>query len=440
MTSQITEILLGNSAGVRRVRDLVHCLRLAACCAAMAAVIALLLPSLLAAQAPIEDVTPPTITMPLVGNYSTASIVITIQFSDYSFDPASMVETVNGVSFTSAFTFVLGPLCPPQTQCLRSASASGTIHLVPGTNTFHVELCDNDANCGAKDAHYTYTPPPPPQQLSVTPTYESIEAERSIGYVQTFTIYNGSTISNTYTLTRTCTAVVIASGCTPATENRTIAGGHSDTASIAFVATASAGATGQLKLAVVLSTDATVHDSGTVDVHVIALQTPGVVVANLNPGESVERGLCLTISLHSGAYECGDLRLDYGFPTVRTMEKERAPTLIYSNQLAHPIERVAAEITLPNDGRHPDSVTAKLLVTRAGSPVQVDAEKWLGSDWSLGSVRRVVLSYDAITDSTGLYQYSIQVGRWYGATLESNSVASDLVVVNRSSSPFGAGW
>ena len=85
-------------------------------------------------------------------------------------------------------------------------------------------------------------------------------------------------------------------------------------------------------------------------------------------------------------------------------------------------------------------MTAKLLVTRAGSPVQVDAEKWLGSDWRAAGTRRVMLSYDAITDSTGLYQYTIQVSRYYGATIETNSVASDLVVVNRSNSPFGAGW
>lgn len=222
--------------------------------------------------------------------------------------------------------------------------------------------------------------------------------------------------------------------------DKTIAAGQSDTAQISFVATAAAGATGQLKLGVTLISDATVHDSGMVDVKVIPLNTPGVVVANVNPGETVERGLCLTVSLHSGAYECGDLRLDYELPSVHTMEKDRAPTLLYNNELAHPIARVAAEITLPNDGRTPDSVTAKLLVTRAGSPVQVDAEKWIGSDWSVGSVRRVVLSYDAITDSTGVYPYTIQVSKYYGLTIETNAVASDLVVVNRATSPFGAGW
>jgi RHS repeat-associated protein len=399
-----------------------------------------LLPSALRAQAPIEDVTPPTITMPVTGGYTTSSIVVNIQFSDYSFDPPSMVETVNGVNVTSAFTFVLGPLCPPKTTCLRSASASGTIHLSAGANTFHVELCDNDANCGAKDATYTYTPPPPLQLLTVTPSYELVEAERGFSYNQVFTIYNGSTISDTYTLTRTCAAAVVASGCTPATTTKTIAAGQSDTAIVSFVAKSTAPASGQVMLRAVLASDATVRDSGVVDVQIAPIATPGIVVANLNPGESVERGLCLTISVHSGAYECGDLRLDYGFPGVRTMEKDRAPTLIYSNQLAHPIERVAAEITLPNDGRIPDSVTAKLLVTRAGAPVQVDAEKWAGTDWTAGSTRHITLSYDAIADSTGLYQYSIQVGRWYGLTLESNSVASDLVVVNRSASPFGAGW
>jgi RHS repeat-associated protein len=401
-------------------------------------IVATCLPMIVGAQAPIEDIAPPTITMPMTGGYTTASPVITIRFSDYSFDPTSMIETVNGVNFTSAFSYVLGPLCPPKTTCMRTVTSSGTIHLNPGTNTLHVELCDNDANCGAADAHYTYTPPPKAQLVSVTPTYESLEAERSLPVMQVFTIYNSGDTAGTYTITRTCTAVLIASGCTPASTTKTIAAGQSDTAQISFVATAAAGATGQLKLAVTLGT--TVHDSGMVDVKVIPLSTPGIVVANVNPGETVERGLCLTISLHSGAYQCGDLRLDYEFPSVHTMEKDRAPTLLYNNEFAHPIERVAAEITLPNDGRTPDSVTAKLFVTRAGSPVQVDAQEWIGLDWSVGSVRRVVLSYDAITDSTGLYQYTIQVSKYYDLTIETNSVASDLVVVNRSTSPFGAGW
>jgi RHS repeat-associated protein len=417
-------------------------LRLPAVVRSLALLLAFVLLPALRAQAPIEDVTPPVITMPVTGGYTTATVVINIQFSDYSFDPASMVESVKGVNVTSAFTFVLGPLCPPKTTCLRTASASGMIHLDSGTNNFHVELCDNDGNCGAKDAVYTYTPPSPTilQLVSVSPSYQLIDAERGFSYNQTFTISNGGTLSNTYTITRTCAAAVIASGCTPATSSKTIAAGQSDTAIISFVAKSTAGAVGQLKLRAVLASDSSVRDSGLVDVQIATVATPGIVVANVNPGESVERGLCLTISVHSGAYECGDLRLDYAFPGVRTMENYRAPTLIYRNQLAHPIERVAAEITLPNDGRIPDSVTAKLLVTRAGSPVQVDAEKWTGSDWWAGSTRHVTLSYDAISDSTGLYQYSIQVGRWYGATMESNSVASDLVVVNRSTSPFGAGW
>src|SRR6185437_10156413 len=164
---------------------------LAAHCAAIMLVAALFAPFSLAAQ--VEDVTPPTIIMPVTGSYTTASIVVTIQFVDSSLIvQQSMVETINGTNVTSGFSWSQVHHCPQMT-CGWTVTSVGTIHLVPGSNTFHVEICDNEANCSAKDGHYTYTPPPPPQELSVTPTYETLEAERSFSYVEHYTITNGST-------------------------------------------------------------------------------------------------------------------------------------------------------------------------------------------------------------------------------------------------------
>jgi hypothetical protein len=52
---------------------------------------------------------------------------------------------------------------------------------------------------------------------------------------------------------------------------------------------------------------------------------PQVSVADVNPGTSVERDLCLSVSLAPGAAsECGDLRLAHALPAVRTLGRARA--------------------------------------------------------------------------------------------------------------------
>jgi RHS repeat-associated protein len=118
------------------------------------------------------------------------------------------------------------------------------------------------------------------------------------------------------------------------------------------------------------------------------------------------------------------------------MAQARVPTLLYNSNHAHPVVRLAAQVTLPSDGLIPDSVTARLLF----SGVEQTKSKWLGTNWAAGSTRRIVLSFDALAKATGLYAYTLEVTRWYQGGPQPQTVPGELVIVNRENSPFGAGW
>jgi len=94
---------------------------------------------------------------------------------------------------------------------------------------------------------------------------------------------------------------------------------------------------------------------------------PQVSVDEVNPGTSVERSLCLSVSLApAAASECGDLRLAHALPAVRTLGQARAPVLLYNSQHASPRPIVAANVTLPDGSSGLSRVTATLKVN--GTP------------------------------------------------------------------------
>jgi RHS repeat-associated protein len=165
---------------------------------------------------------------------------------------------------------------------------------------------------------------------------------------------------------------------------------------------------------------------------------PQVSVADVNPGTSVERDLCLSVSLAPGAAsECGDLRLAHALPAVRTLNRARAPVLLYNSQHASPHPIVAAHVTLPSGKSGLSRVVATLKVN--GTPRGQGV--WRGSAWPdvTGPVR-IAVGYDAASDSTGPYRYTLEVRAHYGETTLADTARGELVVVNRRESAFGAGW
>ncbi|HET7464334.1 MAG TPA: hypothetical protein VFJ82_23955, partial [Longimicrobium sp.] len=156
-----------------------------------------------------------------------------------------------------------------------------------------------------------------------------------------------------------------------------------------------------------------------------------------NAGTTVERSLCLAVSVGAGAAsECGDLRLVHPLPAVRTYNRSRGAALLYNSQLAHPHPLVTAQVTVPAGAGTPATVTATLTV----GGVQRQSRSWGGSDFPPGAERQVVLDFDALDLPTGVYPYTVEVTSWYGGVPYPSQVQGELAIVNRSDSHFGAGW
>lgn len=163
----------------------------------------------------------------------------------------------------------------------------------------------------------------------------------------------------------------------------------------------------------------------------------------LNPGVAIAREQCLTVAAGAGAaYECGDLRLVLALPTTTTYTQARTPTLIYNSRHATGSALVTAEIrTAP--GTALDSV--QLWASVRGAPsVRLQTYNWNRS-WNEGEIRRVTTRLDTAAGparTTGLYQYTLEARGFYnGSPIGANPTAVDtVVIVDRRSSPFGAGW
>ena len=161
-----------------------------------------------------------------------------------------------------------------------------------------------------------------------------------------------------------------------------------------------------------------------------------VSTAGLNPGVAIARDQCLTVAMGGGmAAECGDLRLAHGLPATRSFNVSRAPALLYSSAQAASRALIAADVT--PQGFVPTTVAATLQISGYNSVAKTFAWGSCGT-----GACRVVLPADQITPElpTGVHTYTLTVTASNGSISQQASVTDSLVIVNRRSSMFGAGW
>ncbi|MGH7676523.1 MAG: RHS repeat-associated core domain-containing protein [Gemmatimonadales bacterium] len=271
--------------------------------------------------------------------------------------------------------------------------------------------------------------------VSVAPDDRTVLVPQlATNWLQAFTIRHTGNATATYTLDVLCTGAAVLDCGTPPPV--TLGSGAVAGVSVSYRA-GDANTVGRIRLLATQNADPTVQDSGWVTVKAYG-DSPLVEVASANPGSTVERDLCVTVSLSGGtAYECGDLRVAHPLPATRTLNKARIPTLLYNSQHAQPDPLVAANVTAPPGLAVPDSIVA---VLRLGG-VERARGRWPGTQWLPGATRRVVVGFEDSTIATGIHAYTLEVTSWIGATPKNALAASgELVVVNRRKSPFGAGW
>ena len=410
------------------------------------ALLAIALPSALPAQSTWVSIAPPS--RVVVG---TTQLVVTIHWCDYTgqIDIDTRSVKLNGTDMTGRDHIRWDP-----PGCGYFGNISDQEFY---TSTDTISLTGNtifDLQANIWDYYYqylwtadsTYKLPDPRRGVVVTADAQFVTVPPASAQAPRFVVQNTGNATDTDSLSATCAVPAIASGCTVSVRAATLSAGQGTAVTVSYTASGTAGDTGIITLRARRAADATFADSSWTRVTVTANPSPGVVVVGTAPGvgDAVERGLCVTVAVGSGAAaECGDLRLVHALPSVRTLGTVRTPTLLYSSQHARPKPLVLVNVTLPTTGQGgsqvPDSVQGRLML---GSS-QRGFASWAGSQWgALGATRRVVVPGDDGSWAQVLDTFKVVV-RYYwhtGAPTGDSSAAGHLLVVNRASSPFGAGW
>lgn len=173
-------------------------------------------------------------------------------------------------------------------------------------------------------------------------------------------------------------------------------------------------------------------DSGWRNITVQGVSAP--TITQPRQADSVlNRAHCLTTGAALGAWSCGDGLLFLSTPSVTTLERERALTLVHATNTVTPFPLVMAQVTPAVSGPTLNHFTAVLTVRDTVRKTAVYTA------WGSGP-RQLVVGWDASAHATGAYPYSLTVRAVGTGDSASASVSGLTYVVNRSSSPYGKGW
>jgi RHS repeat-associated protein len=318
-----------------------------------------------------------------------------------------------GQSGTDTLSFVSGP-----TNTTGSAGITASFDTASDNGSYAV-------------ASHTFS-------VSVSPVASTVVTPASTTRTANFNVTNTGDAQVAFVMTTSCVSPSLASCSAPSPV--TIGAGLTATVPVTYTTSATNTVSGPLSLTASFST-ATSTGSMTVTTPTPVPMAAVANVSSVNPGEQVARDLCLTVAAgNDAAYECGDLRLVHPFATVRTKNKARTPTLLYTSEHAQPFALVAVSVSQSDSSSKPDSVNVNMALTD-GSGRHPAVGTWgATSQWAPGVTRRLTLGFDAATYASGVYPYTLTVTNYFGATTKTTLVSGTLLIVNRKTSPFGAGW
>ncbi|HEU4722060.1 MAG TPA: RHS repeat-associated core domain-containing protein, partial [Gemmatimonadaceae bacterium] len=265
-----------------------------------------------------------------------------------------------------------------------------------------------------------------------------------------FSIQNNGGTTTSYTYTVTCPPAGV-TGCTSLTaQTSTLSPGANYPVNVGFTAGA-AGTSGDITLLARDNANSAITSTGRYGISVLGGPAIRVITSAVNPGTTVARDECLSISTGGGtAYECGDLRVVHPLPTTTTYGKARTPTLIYSSRTAKPSVMLAANVSL-DPALTPTSIQGTVTFNNILSPTTtyttpVGNYDWQPA-WSNGSYRRISMQVNALSFGppntgleTGAYRYTFEVRATQNGVTSTATDTGTFVIVNRVNSPFGAGW
>lgn len=363
---------------------------------------------------------PPSITVtfsPPSGTYGPGPLQVTIAW----YAANGLNDDSRTVDFDGT---VVVPFGYTRTDNQRATSV-GTILVEPGgAHEVTARICDLAAACRSGAVQYAGSSP----SAAVTAETPSVAVAGGTRAAIRYRVANTGSVETTFRMSAGCPAGFAL--CAPSDSAVTLGAGAARWVDVEFLAPASGGGTVQLTVA------AGIAFTGSAAAAVVAAADPGYVgdAASLL---RIQRDACVTIATGNGtASECGDLRVAHALPSVRVLNRDRTPVLIYNSGHARPYPVVAAQFAGPA-GAAADSFTALLRVNGTLLPTQ----RWAG--WGPQQTRRISVSFDATTYPTGLYDYTLTVvAKRAGGTRDTLPVSRSgrMIIVNRAASPFGAGW
>jgi RHS repeat-associated protein len=353
-------------------------------------------------------------------------LVVITWCDDKGLNAGSRSILLNGASVTSQFDYVTESALG---NCPVRRTSTGKVKLALGSNTLSASILDTASQSGGNGATYTLGT----IGVVVGPKGRSITVRASLGSSETFAVRNTSSGSVKFNLARQC--ITPATSCTGPDTTTTLAPGATFVATVNFTAAAS-GTGGSIRLIASYSGGGTtVADTALISVSVGSTGAPAISVSDQNPGTLLARQNCVTVALGgAAAAECGDLRIVHPLPATRTLGLDRTPTLIYNSAHVSPTVSIAALVDITS--ARPDTVLARL--TLGGTTY---TRKWSGRDWGNNAAQRITVVAPDLSLTTGLHGYSLEVRNLYASDSSAAATTTGhVIVVNRSTSSFGAGW
>ena len=307
----------------------------------------------------------------------------------------------------------------------RSGARAGTIYagvlaLALGTLTGHAY------------AQVPARPPGPPPPVAggviVTPKGggpDTVAANGS-GMVK-FAVNNNKTVTDSYTLTCAVTGVV--TSCEPEPSSLGMDPHEIDTVTVSFTVSGTSG-TGQVSLA---AHGTLTSDSGWFNITIgTASPPPAPVLSQPRQPDSVfNRAHCVTSSAGVADWSCGDALFMLTTPSYTTLDRARSLTLTYASATAAPQPLVAVNVGL--------DATALNHITAVLSVLDTVRTTTTYTPWT-SATKQLVLGWSPGSRPTGAYPYTLTVRSVRSTDSSSSTVLGLLYVVNRSTSPYGAGW
>jgi hypothetical protein len=275
-------------------------------------------------------------------------------------------------------------------------------------------------------------------KVIVTPDNALVPVTQFVERTYPFIITNSGTGSREFSYTVHCSAADGGAApssvtCADVTGQTTLLGpGQSQTITARFTGTTTD--RDGLVTVTARSNDGSAADAGTIRTWLAPHGRIAVTTRRVNGENAIERSACVAIAAGpDAAYQCGDLQLAHVLPATTTMNKTRAPTLIYNSRHAQGIAYIAADVAVQS-GTPLEDVRITLKIKDAAGVDRVDTSRtvrWL-PQWSTGEPHRFVMGFNAAnttilsSDQTaGAFAYRLEVR----SLINTDDVAVDEGVV-----------